>query len=133
MNDNKHPTAVQDNMSALKQAFGRRLDKLRMAKGWRQSELARRAGLSRDQISTYIRGTSLPSRDSLEKLAQVFNCSPDDLWPTGDTGVNDKAFEMSQSPGFPGYAWVKVNQRVKASTALAIAKLLQDDADAASN
>lgn len=120
-------------MSALKSAFGDRLYKLMISKGWRQSELARRAGLSRDQVSTYINGKSLPSRDSLEKLASLFNCAPDDLWPSTDASMGEHAFEMTQSPGFPGLAWVKVNQRVKASTALAIAKLLQDDADAASN
>jgi DNA-binding transcriptional regulator LsrR (DeoR family) len=37
------------------QEFGRRLYQHVMAKGWTQSELARRADLKRDSVSTYIR------------------------------------------------------------------------------
>src|SRR3546814_4094336 len=39
-----------------KQEFGRRLYQLMLAKNWSQADLARRAELGRDSISTYING-----------------------------------------------------------------------------
>jgi transcriptional regulator with XRE-family HTH domain len=55
--------------------FAAKLNAALADKGWSQSELARRAGLRRDAISTYCRGTAVPSSESLEKLARALDWS----------------------------------------------------------
>jgi transcriptional regulator with XRE-family HTH domain len=64
-----------------KQEFGKRLYKLMISKGWHQSELARRAGVARDSVSTYVRGVSLPDPGNLEKLAVALGVDAVDLLP----------------------------------------------------
>lgn len=61
--------------------FARRLYTLMLGKGWRQAELARRAGLPRDSVSTYIRGKTLPTTTSATKLARALGVEPTELLP----------------------------------------------------
>uniref|UniRef100_A0A7C1NX76 Helix-turn-helix domain-containing protein n=1 Tax=Agrobacterium albertimagni TaxID=147266 RepID=A0A7C1NX76_9HYPH len=64
-----------------KDAFGRHVYKLMLAKGLNQSELARLAGLERNRISAYVRGLALPTGLSLTKLAKALGVDPNDLLP----------------------------------------------------
>lgn len=63
------------------QVFGRRLYELMMAKGWNQSELARRAGLERHDVSYYIRGGDYPTPRHMKGLAAALGVTPRDLIP----------------------------------------------------
>src|SRR3546814_10078660 len=58
-----------------KQEFGRRLYQLMLAKNWSQADLARRAELGRDSISTYINGKTFPDPLSRKKLADALGVS----------------------------------------------------------
>lgn len=124
-----------------KQEFGRRLYGLMLKAGWNQSELARRATqagaaeVSRDNVSTYIRGTSLPTPPKLESLAKALKVLPETLLPNYiESAIDDDqpAFEMKVSGSNPGVAWLRVNRLVRTTTATEIAKLLEQD-DAAPN
>jgi transcriptional regulator with XRE-family HTH domain len=113
-----------------KQEFGNRLYKLMMAKGWRQSDLARQAGLNRDSISTYIRGTSLPTPQNLQELARAFGMKPEELLPNHSiAAINEDvpAFEMKMSAFAPDKVMLRVNRLVTMATAVQIAQLLQAD------
>lgn len=113
-----------------KQEFGRRLYTAMVEKGWNQSELARRAELTRDSVSTYVRGASLPTPQSLKKLAEALGTTPEALLPNYVEGAIDAAnpsFEMKVSPSRPTEAWLRVDQAVTTETALEIAKLLNAD------
>lgn len=113
-----------------KQEFGRRLYKLMMSRGWNQSELARRAGLNRDAISTYVRGSSMPTPQSLNALAKAFGITPDDLLPNYTMSAIERdnpAFEMKASTSDPTRVYLKVNRLVTMATAVKIAELLQND------
>lgn len=59
--------------------FGKRLATLRKQKGLSQYELAKRLGFTRGQISNYEQGTRQPDFDTLEKIANFFECSVDYL------------------------------------------------------
>lgn len=59
--------------------FARKLVKQLRDRNMNQSDLARRAGLSRDAISTYARGRSMPEPANLEKIAKALGCKPEDL------------------------------------------------------
>lgn len=129
-----------------KQEFGRRVYELMVKKGWSQSDLARAsenyakrhanaAIISRDNVSTYVRGTSLPQPDKLETLAAILDTTPVELLPNYVESAIDEdhpAFEMKVSASSPGVAWLRVNRLVRTTTATEIAQLLEKD-DAASN
>lgn len=113
-----------------KQEFGKRLYRLMTGKGWNQSELARRADLNRDAISTYVRGRVLPTPVSLQALAKALGVAPDELLPNHVESAIDAdqpAFEMKVSPSAPNMAWLRVNRLVSVATAVKVAELLQDD------
>lgn len=113
-----------------KQDFGRRLYKEIMQRGWNQSELARQAGLTRDSVSTYIRGRAFPTPKSLQALAEALGLRPADLLPNameGAVDADDPAFEMRSSPAAPGFAWLRVNQLVSFGAATRIAEILEAD------
>lgn len=118
------------------EAFGRRLYALMLAKGWRQSELARRADLPRDSVSTYIRGLVTPTPQSLKKLAQALGTTENDLWPgypDNNAVVSNAAIvEMSIDPNNPTMGWLRINRLTRVSTALKILSLLRDDDEMAS-
>lgn len=52
----------------IKQEFARKLQKAMLEKGWNQSELARRAGMGRDNISGYMSGRILPGAKHMKQL-----------------------------------------------------------------
>lgn len=79
-----HRAATFDYKESMRKEFGRALFQRMVAKGWTQSDLARRSGLQRDAISTYIRGRSYPEPASMQKLAVAFGVSVEDLYPRTD-------------------------------------------------
>ncbi|MDV2964576.1 helix-turn-helix transcriptional regulator [Nitratireductor aquimarinus] len=114
-----------------KQEFGRRLYKFIMAKGWNQSELARQSGLPRDSISTYVRGQSLPTPKSLQKLAQALGVEPVDILPNSIESAIDEdnpSLEMRVSTASPSKAWLRVNRLVSLSTAARVIDIIESDA-----
>lgn len=116
------------------QEFARRVYRLMIERGWRQSELARQAGLSRDCVSTYTRGKSLPTSQNLEKLAAALGVNAEDLLPNYRKRALDNdlvGFSMQESSAHPGKAWVRVNRLVAFSTATRIAQLLEAEKDTA--
>jgi transcriptional regulator with XRE-family HTH domain len=113
-----------------KDEFARRLYKLMIDKGWRQADLARHAGLPRNAISVYLRGASLPNRESTKALAKAFDMEPDVLLPNFTESAIDRdnpEIDFRVSPADPKKAWLRVNRLVMTSTALKIMALLDDD------
>lgn len=113
-----------------KAEFGRRLYKLMVAKGWHQSELARRADLPRDSVSVYVRGKSLPTQQSLAALAKALGVDPLELLPNHVESAIDHAMpsiEFKVSPNTPEVAWLRVNRLVSTAVALKIMELLNND------
>lgn len=114
-----------------KQTLARKIHRAILEKGWTPAELARRANLSRDNISTYMRASSLPSGESLAKLAKALGMESDDLLPNRpDATYSDPdspTLEITATPSNPGKAWLRVNQLISMSTATKIAELLQNE------
>ena len=120
-----------------KDEFARRLYKLMIEKGWRQSDLARASGLPRNAISVYLRGASLPNPDSTKALAKAFDMDPGVLLPNYTESAIERdnpEIDFRVSPADPKKAWLRVNRLVHTSTALKIMALLEaDDANQAPN
>lgn len=114
-----------------KQEFGRRLYRIMTEKGLRQSELARRADLPRNNVSSYVRGLSYPSRMSLVKMAKALGVEADILLPNH----TESAIRSEESPDLslkssmaePGMSWLIVNRQVSTSTGVRILNLLEED------
>jgi transcriptional regulator with XRE-family HTH domain len=122
-----------------KQQFGAKLYRLMVSRGWNQSELARRAGLQRDSISTYVNGRSFPTPLSLQGLARAFEMTPEQLLPNyahraiqADSDITDMYVDMKVSPSDPKRALLRINQMVPRSLAVKILSMLETD-DAVSN
>lgn len=60
-------------------SFNERLKQLRLNYYLNQSELAKRAGISKSLVSAYENAERYPSLDVLIKLADIFQCSTDYL------------------------------------------------------
>lgn len=126
------PDGPRDRIPARlsKIEFARRLKKHLDRKGWRQSELARRADVTRDAVSTYARASSLPSKVNLDKIARALGVPPEELLPN----VIQDGLDMQTPPyslmahGTDGnLAWLTVNRLVEAKTGQAVIALLMED------
>src|SRR6185295_1530438 len=97
-----------------KQEFGRKLHKLMLEKGMHHAELARRADLPRNNISTYINGRSYPTEQSLNKLAKALGVRPDELLPNraemAIRGEQMPDLSMKSSIADPGLSWLVINR-----------------------
>lgn len=89
------PAAAREWFS---RALRERLRDLSMA----QSDLARKMGTSRDNVSGWARGETWPRPDMLEKIAQALDCKIEDLVPP----------EMIKSPNVQALGYEAIyNQR----------------------
>lgn len=70
---------------------GKIISDLRESKGWNQSELADKSGVSRVMIGKYERGDAVPSLDAAKKIADAFGVSLDYLVGEGNNASFDKA------------------------------------------
>lgn len=116
-----------NNRNASKDEFAKRIYAHLQAKGWTQSQLARYAGLNRDAVNTYVRGRSLPSPESPNKMAKIFGVRPEELLPNYyEAAVEEAAsrFEAKEVHGEPGYMWLKVNMRVPKDVGVKIFMML---------
>lgn len=113
-----------------KQEFGRRLYTLMLQKGWKQSDLARHAGIARDSVSTYVRGLSIPEPLNLERLAKALGVSAHDLLPNVVESAIDEdnpSLELKVSSGNAAVSWLRVNRLVSTNTAVKIVDMLNSD------
>ena len=113
-----------------RQEFARRLEHLLMQKAWRQVDLSRASGIGRDSISTYLKGKTVPSRLSLQKMAKVFQIEPDQLYPNyaADAVAEEEvpALEIKAVSGRPGKMWVQVNQELTNDQAMRIMTIINE-------
>ena len=55
----------------------------RLEKGISQVEFAKELGITPTLASIYESGRAIPPKDLLEKMAEILNCSPEDLLEGG--------------------------------------------------
>ena len=69
----------QENEQSLKAEFGKYIKKHRKVKGWTQSQLAEKLGVTVKSVSFFERGLTFPSQDNIFKLAQILDMSLDEF------------------------------------------------------
>lgn len=78
--------------------FGRNVARLREAKGWSQSELARQLKLPPTDVNRLERGFGWPSSRTILKYRNALGCSFDDLYQ-GITDIDDLSNESTGPVG----------------------------------
>ena len=68
-------------MSELRKEFGQRLRRIRRMRDLSQEQLAEKAGITSDFVSTIGRGLASPSFDTLQKLADVLEVHVSEFFP----------------------------------------------------
>jgi transcriptional regulator with XRE-family HTH domain len=122
--------------------FANRLHAARIAKGWSQSDLARRVwgelttkagrkvARNRDRISAYEKGKSWPDPHNLKKIAEALGMTEAELAPDilGSTVERQNPeFAMTVIAGHADKVHLKVNKMVRWDTATKVCQLLCDD------
>ena len=120
-----------NNPEERKRNFVNRLSGLLKDKGWSQSELARRAGVSRDRISVYMRlnNNTIPVSANLQKVSVALGVNPVELVPEAISAENFgqiEPFSMKEVTGEPDNVFLQINKVVPRKKALKIATLLED-------
>jgi transcriptional regulator with XRE-family HTH domain len=68
--------------------LGQKLKTLREKRGWTQAQAAERLGISSQVVSNYERDYRSPDKETLSKIAKVYNCSLD--WLLGVTNNSER-------------------------------------------
>jgi transcriptional regulator with XRE-family HTH domain len=113
-----------------KEDFARNLYRLMQAKGWSQSDLARRAGLTRASISDYMNSRAAPTPRSVHNLAKALGVKEHEIMPNHiANAISDDAvsFEMKVSDGNPNLVRLRMDRLVSFETASKIGVLLAED------
>lgn len=128
----------------VRAAFGRRLQKALIAKGWNQSDLARHAAVhmpdnrfGRDNVSKYINGLTLPAPLQLSAISRALDVPADELLPENKgralaSHISDQAPKLSiRDVDESGErAFLRINQEVPMDVAIEIMALLKKAKDA---
>ena len=112
--------------SVIKKEFGKRLQAKMIEKGWNQSELAKKSNFGRDNISSYIRGISIPGPLHLSAMARALNCETDELLPSRlmpNVESSNPALDVKDIG--KGLAWLKINQAVDWDVAIEVMSLIK--------
>lgn len=121
------PKKLTQDVPARNEEFGRRLQSLLIERNWNQAELARAAGLGRDSVSTYIRGTVFPDTKNLKKLADALGMTPQQLMPADmaqHIQAEVPALEIRQSASDPNKVFIRINRTVTIEQAAQIFSIL---------
>ena len=70
------------NSNELALFIGQKIKSYRKSNGWSQVELAKILGVGKSTIANYEKGYRSPRQNTIFQLADVFNISVDDLFPT---------------------------------------------------
>ena len=97
--------------------MGDKLTELRRKQGWSQEELAERIGVSRQAVSKWESGQTLPDMDKVLLLSEVFGVTTDYLLKDSVSGSED----VTPSGRLITTAEVEAFLKVKAQTAVRIA------------
>ena len=123
-------SATGHTVQNIRDEFAARLYYFMNKKGWNQSQLARQAGMHRDNISRYMKAGHMPNREGAEALARVLETDLSVLIP-GQTARTTGNVEMPEGANITpadehGWVRLKMNQRVPQQVAFKILGLLAE-------
>ena len=126
LNMNAKTTRVRAS-DDLKEEFSRRLLQKLANRDMTQTDLAREIGVSKDAVSTYARKRSIPSPETLARIAKTLGCEPDELLPVRhDTAALASPLQMKMLQD--GRVHVKVDATMSFEQATSVMELLKSAA-----
>ena len=91
------------------------------------AELARQAEISRDAVSSYTSMRSIPTKETLARIAKALRCKPKDLLPPLTEDELNTIIEVREY-NEQGMSLLIARVPLRSETALAIAQTLQKEA-----
>ncbi|MBE6992794.1 MAG: helix-turn-helix transcriptional regulator [Ruminococcaceae bacterium] len=88
--------------------FADNLQRIRKNAGFTQEELAERMEVSRQAVSKWESGQTFPELDKLIRMAEMFNCSLDELVRGEDSAAAVSKISAEEEAAFAGYCGVKM-------------------------
>lgn len=128
MPDSGNPPLTAEQQRTL---FATKLEDLRSDRGWTQTELARRASqfsekeITRDRISKYAGGHSLPGRPHLLAIAKALGVDPAELLPSRVVR-NQTRHPLQATLRSDGMAELNINMFVPWELAVEIVKMIRE-------
>jgi len=131
------------------ESFGVRLHHELMKRGWSQSDFARAlwpgetitdsrgysAPRGRDRVSSWLADKSMPSPPQLRRICEVLQWDIDEVSPGTNLSRTERAtpaMSLEMLSGAPDRVLLKINKLVSLKTAVAIAKLIEEEEGASS-
>jgi transcriptional regulator with XRE-family HTH domain len=116
--------------NAAKQIFKNKIYEHILDRGWNNSDMARAAGISRDDVHRYVKGISLPTEGKLRAIAKVMRIEPEELLPNFIASTPSADLPRTSLTEENGEAWLIINRAVRLETGLAILGMLRKDDEA---
>ena len=123
------PDAVDLGVRKIRlQEFSKRLQALLVTQNLSQADLSRSTGLGRDSISSYCRGSTVPTPKNLKRICHALKVEPEQLYPNYEAesvaAEEIPAFQLKAVHGDSQKTWLSVNMKVANAQALAILEIL---------
>lgn len=93
-------------MAELAKAFGQRVRALRAERGFSQSELAERAGMSEEWVRRIERGEGAPSFTSLEALSEALDAPVSELFAEAPASDAERFARAVEGLGEDAVQWL---------------------------
>jgi len=123
--------AAAASAEACRQTLAARITSLLDRRGWKPAHLAEASGISRPEVSLYVRARRLPGDQKMEAIAAALECTEEDLLPgikaRREGGGPRPSQDLRIADAGGGMMDVEVRRRVPVSVAIQIAKLLGDE------
>ena len=84
---------------------------LRKKRGWSQEELASHLAISRQSVSKWESGASVPDLDKILKLSEIFNVTTDYLLKETEREESTESVEVTLSKTAPWMYFLKQKKR----------------------
>lgn len=111
----------------IRRAFRARLIAQMSEANLRAADVARKAKISKDMMSSYVTMRALPTKTTLEKIAKVLKCKPEDLMPSGK--IDSTVMEVREHTK-PGWKVLIIRAPVPTSIAMRLYQEIMEAMDA---
>lgn len=78
-------------------SFSNQIKKALIIAEFSQTELSKKTGLSKSSISQFVSGKNIPSKESLEKIANALECSSECLCMEADENVDTRNVSIANA------------------------------------
>lgn len=127
MSETKLNSTTEATTNTLRDEFAARLRARLKDRNMNQTDLAKRIGMSKDAVSTYARGRSLPSGPKLEEIAAALETTPGELMPHVHEPIMEGAGDPSLRAHNDGTATMWMAVRLPLDVAVQVLNIINEN------